>query len=138
MRAILTTTILSCVLVACDQNDGSMKSVQEMDSLMEGFSSQWISDSLGQNRFRELHHRFDSTNMTWLINELSFKGHTEEQIFKWLGKPGHRGRHKEGNGLIMSYPISQNSNGREMNLLLYFDENDKVSSIYKQEGMEKK
>ena len=76
--------------------------------------------------------------MTWLINELSFKGHTEEQIFKWLGKPGHRGRHKERNGLMMSYPISQNSNGREMNLLLYFDENDKVSSIYKQEGMEKK
>ena len=137
MKAKMIFIILSWTVIACGQDIGSFKTVSEMDSLLANFSAEWRADSLGQNGFRMKHNSFDSINKTWLINGLHFKGHSEEQIIKWLGQPRYSGRHKEDNGLIMTYAVGQNSKDPDIELLIYFNENDKVDDIIKKIGLPK-
>src|SRR5688572_30760773 len=124
MKPTLVLIILSS-LVACRQDINSVKTVQEMDSLVSGFSTQWKADSLGRNGFRMNNYSRDSTSKSCLINGLNFEGHNEEQVVRWLGRPSDSGRHKEGNGLIMTYPIRQDTTDPDINLLIYFDRDDK-------------
>jgi hypothetical protein len=129
--------IISSLLVSCRPDSGSAKTEQEMDALLSDFTVQWKADSLGRNGFRMNNYSRDTINKTCLIKGLNFEGHNEEQIVKWLGQPSYKGRHKEDNGLIMNYPIRQDTSDPDMTLLIYFDKDDKVSFIMEKSGMPK-
>jgi hypothetical protein len=94
-------------------------------------------DSLGRDGFRMTHYRWDSMGKVTLINGLNFRGYNEAQIIKWIGQPISSGRHFEDNGLIMEYPVRQDSLGPDKALLIYFGPDDKVSSVTEKIGMPK-
>lgn len=91
---------------------------------------QWRSDSIGQTGFRRDHHSLDTIAKARLINGLSLRGYSESHVLKWLGRPNESFRHFEDNGLIMVYSIEPGaSDWGTKSLMIYFDKDDKVSSI---------
>ncbi|HZY79602.1 MAG TPA: hypothetical protein VFE50_08770 [Cyclobacteriaceae bacterium] len=131
---ILKCTLLSVALVigfaACRSDLKRDFTEHEIDSIMLDFSVQWKNDSLGRTGFRMDHHSSDTVAKTRLINGVNLRGYSESHILKWLGRPGDSFRHFEGNGLVMVYAIEPDGTGwGSKSLVIYFDENDKVSAV---------
>ncbi|MCO4294324.1 hypothetical protein NF867_15790 [Solitalea sp. MAHUQ-68] len=102
---------------------------------LEKFSAKWKADSLGLNGFRASNYSFQKKTATWLINGISFKGFTENQVIKILGKPTQSGHHKEDNGLIMTYIVRKKGIAPEIKLLIYFNKKDLVDDITESTGL---
>ena len=110
---------------------------RKIDSILTDFSPKWKADSLGQNGFRMSHYSFEKSSNTWLINGLSFKGYSRDQIIKWLGKPRDSGLGIEDKLLIMSYPIRQGAREPDKTLIIYFDSDNNLDDIIEETGMQK-
>jgi hypothetical protein len=101
------------------------------------FFSKVESRFIGTNGFRMSHYSFDENSRTWLINGMSFKGYRQDQIIKWLGKPGDSGLGKEDKLLIMSYPVRQGTSEPDKALIIYFDSDNNLDDIIQETGMQK-
>jgi hypothetical protein len=96
------------------------------------FTSNWIIDSLGKTNFRNTHNSYSKTKSSLLLNNIDIRGFDKNKVLNLLGKPNESEIHKEDKLLIMTYKTKNNkASNRDGEILIYFDEKDKVVAVLK-------
>ena len=99
---------------------------------LKEFSSSWINDSLGKTNFRNTHNSYSKTKSILLINNIDLRGFDKNKVLNLLGKPNESGIHKEDKLLIMTYITKSNkAQNRDGEILIYFDDKNKVDDVMK-------